>query len=171
MKRRTTVRNIFTVAAIVGLAPSTGFSSAWAAPQDAWSEGPAAGSTAADRNDSYVNKFTLRCVDSSVNGLQALECNSLPFQSWTRSSSWSAYELRNRSTGLCLDDSAKFGLRAFPCNGTTFQAWNIYARDGGAVQITNLETGKCLDDSFASGLRSLGCNGQGFQRWYPRYGS
>nr|BFD90988.1 hypothetical protein KitaXyl93_23480 [Kitasatospora sp. Xyl93] len=135
------------------------------------SPGALEGSVLEDRRDSYMNKFTSRCMDSSINGLQALECNWLEWQSWIRTPAHGSYILKNRSTGLCLDDSDQYHLRAIPCNATPFQLWNIYDRADGAVQITNEETGNCLDDSFEFGIRAIGCNGMGFQRWWPRYGA
>lgn len=108
----------------------------------------------------------LRCVDDSVIGLRAIDCNYQSYQRWDMNVfSDGSFEFVNNQTGNCLDDSPTYHLRAFPCNGGWggYQKWHS-PRD---YELMNVATGLCLDYSNQFQLRTFGCNGGwgGYQDW------
>lgn len=74
------------------------------------------------------------------------------------------WQIRNRASGMCLDDS-NYGLRTFPCHApsnpaSAFQSWHRIPTQFGPAW-KNQVTLRCLDDSLAYGLRTFSCHPAG----------
>ncbi|WP_026923502.1 RICIN domain-containing protein [Glycomyces arizonensis] len=84
-------------------------------------------------------------------------------------------QIRNRHSGLCLDDY-DFGtepgaeVRQWTCNGQDNQDWFLTDRGGGYVAIRNSYSDLCLDDydfgtEPGAEVRQWTCNGLDVQQW------
>lgn len=86
-----------------------------------------------------------------------------------------AKKIRNRHSGLCLDDynyvvTPGAEVRQWTCNGLPVQDWLISDAGGGYAQIANRHSGLCLDDKdFATAagavVQQWTCNGLAVQQW------
>ncbi|SOE24992.1 Ricin-type beta-trefoil lectin domain-like [Streptomyces sp. OK228] len=149
------------------------------------------------------NDNTNRCVDDSIdpNSKDGNLLRGFPCYQNSYSGGWQKWhvisvdpngyaQLKNMSTGLCLDDSnggpnGTELLRGYSCNGGSYdggwQKWKIVNRNTGTSPsyyqqvLQNANTGRCLDDSDAGNggsdlLRGYPCNGGsqdgGWQGWY-----
>ena len=87
----------------------------------------------------------------------------------------SAVGIRNRHSGLCLDDyewatAPGAEVRQWTCNDTAVQDWYLVPAADGHYQISNRHSGLCLDDRDwatepGSPVQQWTCNGLAVQQW------
>ncbi|MET9773227.1 family 43 glycosylhydrolase [Streptomyces sp. NPDC006367] len=83
--------------------------------------------------------------------------------------------VRNRHSGLCLDDkdwatAAGSPVQQWTCNGLAVQDWSLTPAGDGYHQIRNRHSGLCLDNydwatAPGSEVRQWTCNGTAVQQW------
>ncbi|XRQ03879.1 family 43 glycosylhydrolase [Actinomadura welshii] len=87
----------------------------------------------------------------------------------------SAVGIRNRHSGLCLDDyewatAPGAEVRQWTCNDAAVQDWYLVPAADGHYQISNRHSGLCLDDRDwatepGSPVQQWTCNGLAVQQW------
>ncbi|MFJ4152942.1 RICIN domain-containing protein [Streptomyces galbus] len=93
-------------------------------------------------------------------------------------SSVGAYEIKEKSTGLCLDTwYDRDDVYGWTCSGARSQRWKavyvgdrkdnfFYQQTESMYKLVNLETGECLDGDFRAWTYTLPCNGGDWQLWF-----
>lgn len=76
-----------------------------------------------------------------------------------------ARQLRNVSTGFCLESNPNHGIYTYTCNGWSWQQWHVHAGNY-ASRVMNYTTGMCLDSNAAGRVYGNPCTANNsYQEW------